>query len=65
VAGTHDPQVLAALAKGRLQTKLSALGAALAGRFRTDHHGCWSARSWPTSTTWTRPSRCCRRGSSS
>jgi transposase len=31
--------VLAALAKGRLRTKLPALRAALAGRFRTDHHG--------------------------
>jgi transposase len=39
VAGTHDPQVLAALAKGRLRSKLPALRAALAGRFRTDHHG--------------------------
>jgi transposase len=36
----HDPQVLAALAKGRLRTKLPALREALAGRrFRTDHHG--------------------------
>jgi transposase len=39
VAGTHDPQVLAPLAKGRLRTKLPALRAALAGRFRTDQHG--------------------------
>jgi transposase len=39
VAGTHDPAVLAALAKGRLRSKLPALRAALAGRFRTDHHG--------------------------
>jgi transposase len=39
VAGTHDPEVLAALAKGRLRTKLPALRAALTGRFRTDHHG--------------------------
>jgi transposase len=39
VAGTHDPQVLAALAKGRLRTKLPALRAALTGRFRTDQHG--------------------------
>jgi transposase len=39
VAGTHDPAVLAALAKGRLRTKLPALREALAGRFRTDHHG--------------------------
>jgi transposase len=39
VAGTHDPEVLAGLAKGRLRIKLPALRAALAGRFRTDHHG--------------------------
>ena len=39
VAGTHDPAVLAALAKGRLRSRLPALRAALAGRFRTDHHG--------------------------
>jgi transposase len=39
VAGTQDPEVLAALAKGRLRTKLPALRAALAGRFRTEHHG--------------------------
>jgi transposase len=39
VAGTHDPEVLAALAKGRLRTKLAALREALAGRFRTEHHG--------------------------
>jgi transposase len=39
VAGTHDPELLAALAKGRLRTKLPALRAALAGRFRTEHHG--------------------------
>ena len=39
VAGTHDPQVLAALAKGRLRAKLPALREALAGRFRTEHHG--------------------------
>jgi hypothetical protein len=39
VAGTHDPAVLAGLAKGRLRSKLPALREALAGRFRTDHHG--------------------------
>jgi transposase len=39
VAGTHDPEVLAALAKGRLRAKLPALRAALAGRSRTEHHG--------------------------
>jgi transposase len=39
VGGTHDPQVLTALAKGRLRAKLPALREALAGRFRTEHHG--------------------------
>src|SRR4029453_4141592 len=39
VAGTHDPEGLAALAKGRLPGKLPALREALAGRFRTEHHG--------------------------
>jgi transposase len=39
VAGTHDAAVLAGLAKGRLRAKLPALREALAGRFRTDHHG--------------------------
>jgi transposase len=38
-AGTHDPQVLAELAKGRLRRKLPALREALAGRFRSEHHG--------------------------
>jgi transposase len=37
VAGTHDPEVLAALAKGRLRAKLPELREALAGRF-DDHH---------------------------
>jgi transposase len=39
IAGTHDPEVLAELAKGRLRAKLPALREALAGRFRTEHHG--------------------------
>jgi transposase len=39
VAGTHDPEVLAQLAKGRLRQKLPALREALAGRFRSEHHG--------------------------
>jgi transposase len=39
IAGTHDPQVLAELARGRLRAKLPALREALAGRFRTEHHG--------------------------
>lgn len=39
VAGTHDPEVLAELAKGRLRRKLPELREALIGRFRSDHHG--------------------------
>jgi transposase len=39
VAGTHDPEVLAELARGRLRRKLPALREALTGRFRSDHHG--------------------------
>lgn len=39
VAGTHDPEVLAELARGRLRRKLPALREALSGRFRSDHHG--------------------------
>ena len=38
VQGTTDPEVLAALARGRLRTKLPALRRALTGRFRP-HHG--------------------------
>jgi transposase len=37
VEGTHDPQVLAALAKGRLRTKIPALQEALQGSFRPVH----------------------------
>jgi transposase len=37
VAGTHDPAVLAGLAKGRLRAKLPALREALEGRFRAHH----------------------------
>jgi transposase len=37
VSGTHDPEVLAELAKGKLRNKLPALREALAGRF-TGHH---------------------------
>ena len=37
VEGTHDPEVLAALAKGRLRTKIPALKEALEGRFRPVH----------------------------
>jgi transposase len=37
VAGTHDPQVLADLARGRLRAKLPALREALQGRFGAHH----------------------------
>jgi transposase len=37
VSGTHDPVVLAELAKGRLRAKLPALREALEGRFRAHH----------------------------
>jgi transposase len=37
ISGTHDPDVLAELAKGRLRTKIPALKEALQGRF-TGHH---------------------------
>jgi transposase len=39
VAGTHDPEMLAELARGRLRQKLPALQEALTGRFRGEHHG--------------------------
>src|SRR6266545_2039805 len=39
VAGTHDPDVLAELAKGKLRAKLPELREALHGRFRGEHHG--------------------------
>jgi len=37
VTGSHDPEVLANLAKGRLRTKLPALQEALKGRFSAHH----------------------------
>ena len=37
IHGTHDPEVLADLAKGQLRTKLPALREALKGRFGTHH----------------------------
>jgi transposase len=39
VSGSHDPALLAELARGRLRAKLPALREALEGRFRTEHHG--------------------------
>ena len=37
IAGTHDPQVLAELARGRLRTKIPLLRRALQGRFVSHH----------------------------
>src|SRR5881397_1114987 len=37
VAGSHDPELLAELARGRLRQKLPALREALTGRFRAHH----------------------------
>src|SRR5437879_10686924 len=56
VAGTHDPEVLAELARGRLRRKLPALREALTGRFRSEHHGLLIAQilahlDTPASTT--------------
>jgi len=39
LAGQDDPDALAELARGRLRAKIPALREALAGRFRTAHHG--------------------------
>ena len=64
VAGTHDPELLASLAKGRLRAKLPALREALAGRFRTDHHGLLVAQILAHVDYWTRPSPPSRHGSS-
>jgi transposase len=44
VSGTHDPEVLADLARGRLRAKLPALREALEGHFRTEHHGLMIAQ---------------------
>src|SRR5712692_4650269 len=44
IAGTHDPEVLAELACGRLRAKLPALREALAGSFRSEHHGLLAAQ---------------------
>jgi transposase len=55
VQGTHDPQVLAELARGRLRAKLPALREALEGRFGPITRSLWG-RCWPASTSWTRRS---------
>jgi transposase len=43
VTGESNPTVLAELARGRLRAKIPALQQALAGRFRTGHHGLLAA----------------------
>ena len=54
VAGTHDPAVLAELAKGRLRTKLGAAGG-IGGPLAPIMRCCW-ASCWPIWTISTRPS---------
>jgi transposase len=50
IAGQRDPNVLAAMAKGRLRAKTTALQEALTGFF-TDHHAAiLHTRCWATST---------------
>jgi transposase len=44
VSGSHDPEALADLARGRLRAKLPALREALEGHFRTEHHGLMIAQ---------------------
>jgi hypothetical protein len=57
VAGTHDPDILAELGRGKLRAKLPALREALDANFRSKHHpACSSRRSSPTSTISTRRS---------
>ncbi len=62
IAGTHDPELLADLARGALRRKLPPCA-----RRSTDGSPtitrCWSARCSPRSTSSTRPSRCCQDGS--
>src|SRR5215211_6922079 len=54
VAGTHDPQVLAELARGGCGQAAGVAGGP-EGRFGPIM-GCWSPRCWPASTRWTRRS---------
>jgi len=44
IAGEADPEVLAGLARGRLRAKIPQLTDALAGRFRSEHHGFLAAQ---------------------
>jgi len=58
ISGTHDPEVLAAPAKGRLRTKILVLQQALEGDSPAITRGS-SASSWRTSTRSTRRSPRC------
>jgi transposase len=63
VEGTTDPQALAELAKGTLRKKIpSSARPSPAGSDPATP--CSSGRSWPSSTTWMRPSAGCPRRSS-
>lgn len=44
LAGERDPQVLAGLARGKMRAKIPQLSEALAGRFRSEHHGLMIAQ---------------------
>jgi transposase len=44
LAGERDPRVLADLARGRMREKVPQLADALAGRFRSEHHGLMLAQ---------------------
>jgi transposase len=44
IAGQTDPEALAGLARGRLRSKIPQLRDALAGRFRSAHHGFLAAQ---------------------
>ena len=44
LAGERDPQVLAGLARGKMREKIPQLAEALAGRFRSEHHGLMVAQ---------------------
>jgi transposase len=46
VAGTHDPEVLAELAMGRLRTKIPARREALEGHFMVHDLGCLGAKTF-------------------
>ena len=64
VAGTHDPELLAELAKGRLRAKLPQLREALEGHF-TGHHALLVGQMLAQTTSSTRRSKQCPSGSRS